>query len=100
MKIKVGDEVVVMQGKDKRKKGKVEKIIVKKKQVLVAGVNVYKKHIKKSGRVPSGIIDVTKPLPVASLVLVCPKCNLKTKVGFLISDGQKIRICKKCKQQI
>ncbi|MEX0622204.1 MAG: 50S ribosomal protein L24 [Candidatus Woykebacteria bacterium] len=100
MKIKSGDQVLVLQGKDKGKKGNVEKIFGKKNQILVTGVNVYKKHAKKSGSVAGGIIEITKPLPVSKLTLICPKCNLPTKAGFVLHDGKKRRVCKKCKKEI
>jgi large subunit ribosomal protein L24 len=100
MKIKVGDEVVVLLGRDKEKKGKVERIFAKKNQVLVSGVNIYKKHVKKRGRVPGGIIEVTKPLPTSKVTIVCPKCELPTRLGISVQDNKKIRTCKKCKQPI
>jgi len=100
MKIKIGDEVAVLKGKDKGKKGKVEKIFSKRNQALITGINIYKKHAKKSGRAPGGIIEITKPLQVSNISLVCPKCNLSTKIGLLVKEGKKVRICKKCKQQI
>ena len=100
MKIKVGDQVQVLLGRDKGKQGKVEKIFARRGVVLVAGVNIFKKHIKRKGRVAGGIIEVTKPLLVSKIALVCPKCNLTTRVVTASQEGQKTRVCKKCKQQI
>ncbi len=100
IKLKTGDEVLVLSGKDKGKRGKIERIFQKKESVIVAGVNLYKRHVKRDGNRPAGIIDLAKPLPVARVKLVCPKCNLPTKIGFNISGKQKERICKKCNQRI
>jgi len=100
MKLKTGDEVLVLRGKDKGKKGKIERVFGKQRELLVAGVNIYKKHVKKSKNKPGGITEITRPLPVSKIVLVCPKCNLATKVQIATSADKKVRICKKCKQQI
>ncbi|OGY21913.1 MAG: 50S ribosomal protein L24 [Candidatus Woykebacteria bacterium GWB1_45_5] len=100
MRIKAGDQVAVLQGRDKGKRGAVEKVFARRNLALVAGVNIYKKHVKRKGRVAGGIIEVTKPLPAARLALVCPKCSLATRVTASVQDNQKVRVCKKCKQQI
>lgn len=101
MKFKKGDEVRVIRGKDKGKTGKIDKVLSKENKVLVFGVNQYKRHMKaKSQNQPSEIITITKPLPVPNLILVCPKCHLQTRVGFLMENDKKLRICKKCKQVV
>lgn len=100
LKIKKGDKVKVVAGKDKGKEGAVEKVLIKKKKAIVAGVNIYKKHARarRQGE-KGGIIDVVKPLPVSSLVLICPKCGQTTRVIFRV-NGQKVRVCKKCQEVI
>jgi large subunit ribosomal protein L24 len=100
MKLKKDDEVLVLQGKDRGKKGKVERLLRRKDQALVTGVNLYKKHVKKSGNKPGGITQIMKPLGVSKIILVCPKCNLPTKAEPKFSNDKKIRTCKKCKQEI
>lgn len=100
MRLKKDDEVLVLQGKDKGKKGKIEKPLRRKEQVLVTGINLYKKHVKKTGNKPGGIIQVMKPLRISNVVLVCPKCNLPTKAGVTIHNDKRVRMCKKCKQEI
>ena len=102
MKIKVNDTVIVTKGKDAQKKGKVEKVFPGTQRVQVAGINLVKKHQKKkSEKVPGGIIDITMPMAISKVSLICPKCSQKTRVGFSIeSDGKKYRVCKKCKQVI
>ena len=100
-KIKKGDEVMVVSGKDKGKKGKVEAVFSKENKVIVSGVNQYKRHLKrKSQSQPSEIITLTKPLPVSSVAFVCPKCHLPTRVGFKKEKGENKRICKKCQAEI
>lgn len=100
MKIKTGDEVQVLQGKDKGKKSKVEKVSIKKNVVWISGVNIFKRHAKRQGNTPGGIIDIVKPLSVSKVAVVCPKCNLATRVGFQQKNSGKMRICKKCKQAL
>jgi large subunit ribosomal protein L24 len=102
IKIKKDDKVKILIGKDRGKTGKVEKIFPKKRQVLVSGVNIYKKHVKPQGKdKPGGIVEVSMPLDVSNLALVCPKCNKTSRVGCLIDKkGEKHRICKKCKQVV
>lgn len=101
MKVKTGDQVVVLVGRDKGSKGKIEKVFPKLDKVLVSGVNIHKRHKKAAGKtLQGGIIDITKPLTVSNVALVCPKCNLPTKVGFKLENKDKKRICKKCKQVI
>lgn len=100
MKIKKGDEVKVVAGKDKGKTGKVEKVFPKEQVLLVAGVNQYKRHLKaRSASAPSQIVTITKPLPIANVSFVCPKCHKQARVGYANADGKK-RICKKCKEAV
>lgn len=101
MKLKKGDEITVVKGKDKGKTGKIEKVFSKENKILVAGVNQYKRHLKaRSQSQPSEIVTITKPLPVSNVLLVCPKCHLTTRIGFSLKGNEKNRICKKCEQQV
>ncbi|MBU0619410.1 50S ribosomal protein L24 [Patescibacteria group bacterium] len=98
MKFKKGDTVKVLLGKDKGKTGKIEKLLPKKGRVVVSGVNVYKKHVKRqSEQQPGGIVELNRPLPISSVVLVCSKCSQPTRVGWSVNNKEKQRICKKCK---
>ena len=97
MKLKKNDQVIVLYGKDKGRKGKIEKVFPKTNKVLVPGVNIYKKHLKPQGEGrPGGIIDKVFPLPVSNVELLCPKCNQKTRIGYQVTKGDKQRLCKKC----
>jgi len=80
MKLRNGDQVLLLSGKDKGKKGSIEKVLRAQNQVLISGVNIYKKHVKKQGNTPGGIIEISKPVNISKVVLVCPKCNLNTKL--------------------
>ena len=101
MKLKKGDLVKIIRGKDKGRTGKIEKVFSKANKVQILGVNQYKRHLKaRSQRQPSEITTIVKPLPLVNVAFVCPKCNLQTRVGFTFEDNKKVRICKKCKQKI
>ena len=101
MKLKKGDSIKVIRGKDKGKTGKIEKVFPKEKKVLVLGVNEYKRHAKAtSQKSASEIKTITKPMPEANVAFVCPKCSKNSRIGFVIKVGKKLRICKKCKKEI
>ena len=95
-KYKKGDEVIVTNGRDKGKKGKIDKVITKESKIIVSGINIYKRHRKVSRSQPAGIYEVTRPIDVSKVSIICPKCNKRTKVGFQVENKKKIRICKKC----
>lgn len=101
MKIKKGDQVIVTVGKDKGKKGKVEKVFPKVSAVLVPAVNIVKKHEKKRDeKHPGGIIEVVKPISLGKIAVLCPKCGKQTRLGYRIVKNLKERICRKCEQVI
>ena len=102
MKLKKGDKVIITAGKDRGRKGKIEKIFPKTNRVLIPGINVYKKHARKqSEKKPGGIIEIVKPLPAANVALYCSKCKKPTRAGYqLDQSGNKTRICRKCQALI
>lgn len=106
MKIKKGDKVKVLLGKDRGKTGEVKLVLGKKKRVFVEGANLYKRHVKKMpasrGKqgMEGGIIDIPKSMDLSNVALICPSCNKPTKVGYQITGDIKVRICKKCKKEI
>lgn len=99
-KIKKGDSVKVMLGKDGGKTGPVERVYLKKGKILVAGVNMFKRHVRKQGDLEGGIIEIAKPLNISNVMLICPSCKKPTRVGFKVAGKEKTRICKKCKKEI
>lgn len=101
MKLKRNDEVLIVRGKDKGKKGKVEKVFEKEGLVLVPGNNLYKRHYKsRMQNKPSEIIEITKPFPVANVSFICPNCKKQSRIGYKIENKEKIRVCKKCDKKI
>ena len=97
MKIKKGDTVQVLSGKDKGKKGEVLEIIPKDSKVVVKGVNVRKKHIKprKQGE-EGGIISIECAIDSSKVNVVCSKCGKSARIGYKTEKDKKVRICKKC----
>lgn len=92
---------MITAGKDKGKQGKIEEVFSEKNRVLVPGVNIYKRHMKRRDeKNAGGIIDLPRPLPVGNVALLCPKCKKPTRVGYIVGKGEKHRICKKCSQSI
>lgn len=100
MRIKKGDKVRILLGKDRGKEGKVEYVVGKIGKVFVGGANMYKRHVKRKGSVQGGIIDIPKPLNTSNIALICPSCNKVTRVGYKIVGNDKVRICKKCQKEI
>lgn len=101
MKLKTGDTVLVTRGKDRGKKGKIEKVYPKEGTVLLPGINIYKKHMKKKDeKNPGGKIDIVRPVRVSNVALLCPSCGKVTRVGYLVLKGEKERLCRKCHQRI
>ena len=101
MKLIKGDEVQVIRGKDKGKRGNVEKVLRKSNAVSLPGLNLYKRHVKaKSQRQKSEIITLTKPIALANVAIICPNCKKMTRVGYRIDKDEKKRICLKCKKII
>lgn len=98
MKIKKGDNVKVMAGKDRGKTGKVLQVLPAEGKAVVEGVNRTFKHAKTRKQGEKGQkIEFNGPVAVASLALVCPKCGKPTRVGWnLLEDGKKVRACRKC----
>jgi large subunit ribosomal protein L24 len=96
MKLKKGDKVKIVAGKDKGREGTVERVFEKEGKVLIPGVNVYKKHSKRLRQ----IIEVARPLPVSNVALICPKCGKITRVGYQVLKDGKTRICRKCREVI
>lgn len=102
MKIRKGDRVRVLTGKDRGAEGEVMAALPRERKVIVDGVNIAKKHQKpKSATIQGGIIDKDMPIPVANVALVCPSCGKATRVGYRFEpDGTKVRVCRKCEKDV
>ena len=97
MKIKKGDNVMVLSGNDKGKTGEVLEVIPKTEKIIVKGVNIRKKHTKprKQGE-EGGIIAVECAIHSSKVNIVCTKCNKPTRIGYEIKKDEKVRVCKRC----
>ncbi len=101
MKIKTNDNVKVMSGKDAGKTGKVIQVFPKEEKAVVEGVHTMKKKMKANKAGEKGqMIELSAPLHISKLMLVCPKCTKETRVGYKLEAGDKKRICRKCKELI
>ena len=95
LKIKKGDQVIVLTGRDKGKKGEVLKVMPKDNRAVVAGVNSVKKHEKPSQMSAGGIVTKDLPINISNIALVDPKSGKATKVGYkTLENGEKVRIAK------
>jgi len=96
VKIRKGDTVQVIAGKDKGKRGTIVRVNAKKDAVIVSGVNIVKKTMKRrSQQEQGGIAEVEAPLNISNVAIVCKKCG-PTRVGYKIDGDKKIRVCRKC----
>ena len=96
LKIKKGDRVVVLTGKDRGKEGTVLVALPAEGKVIVEGVATAKRHRKaRSATDTGGIVDKNMPIPVSNVAVVSPKDGKATRVGFKVTDGKKVRICKR-----
>ncbi len=101
-KIKRNDMVYVAAGKDRGKRGTVERVIPARNRVVVQGVNIIKKHQRpQPGVRQGGIIELPSPLHISNVRLVCPHCDKSVRVQFgTLEDGRKVRRCKSCNETI
>lgn len=94
-KIKKGDKVVVLAGRDKGAEGEVLKVMPKDQRVLVSGVNVIKRHTRPSQTSAGGIIQREAPIQLSNIAIADPKDGKPTRVGFDVRDGKKVRVAKR-----
>lgn len=96
-KIRSGDTVLVVSGRNKGQQGKVRINLIERNRIVVEGVNIVKKHIKRGRARQAGIVEVEAPFHVSNVMLVCPSCKAPTRVGVRKGDdGKNARFCKKC----
>jgi large subunit ribosomal protein L24 len=96
-KIRTGDEVLVTTGRNKGQQGTVRKNLIDRDRVVVEGINIVKKHIKRGRARQAGIVEVEAPLHVSNVKLICPSCKEASRVGVRKNaDGDNERYCKKC----
>jgi large subunit ribosomal protein L24 len=96
MKLKKGDRVVVLSGKDVGKEGEITRVIPERNRVIIDGVNVAKRHQRATrATMQGGIIDKDMPIHVSNVAIVCSTCG-PTRVGDRVEGTEKIRVCRKC----
>jgi large subunit ribosomal protein L24 len=104
-RIKKGDTVEVIAGKDLGERGEVVAVLPKKDRVVVQGINVLKKHEKArqagNQQIKAQIVEFDAPIHLSNVMLVCPNCDARTRVGYRVrDDGYKVRVCRKCNADI
>lgn len=101
MKIKKGDQVKSIAGKDNGKSGKVLHVFSGEKKVTVEGLNIVKKHTKPRREGEKGQrVEIPGKVNISNVMLVCPKCGKETRVGYKVTATGKLRVCKKCQSEI
>ena len=97
--IRKNDNVVVITGRDRGKRGRVLQLVPAKNRLIVEGVNIVKRHTRPNPRqnVKGGVVEREAPLHASNVQLVCPECGAPTRIGKrLLGDGRKVRVCRKC----
>jgi large subunit ribosomal protein L24 len=100
-RLKKGDMVKVISGKEKGKTGKILKTICDKNQIIVEKLNVVKRHKRPDAKGKGGILEKEGPINVSKVMYVCNKCDVGVRIGFrILEDGAKVRVCKKCNETL
>jgi large subunit ribosomal protein L24 len=100
MKIKKGDTVLIISGKDRGRKGKVLRVFPEKESLLIEGINLRKKHLKPKKEGEKGqTVEILAKIYFSKVKLICQRCGKGSRVGYKIREGKKYRICKKCGQE-
>jgi len=102
MKIKKGDTVQIIAGKDRGKTAKVLKVFPKLEKILVEGVAMRKRHRRpRKAREKGQVVSLPSPIHVSNAMIFCKTCNRGVRIGYeILEDGKKLRICKKCKNEV
>ena len=97
--IRKGDNVEVISGKNKGKRGVVERLLPEQQRIAVSGVNILKRHTKSGvqGNIQGGIVDFDGPVAYSNVMLVCNRCDKRTRIGHTVNElGRRVIVCKKC----
>lgn len=102
LRIRRGDRVIVLTGKDRGKTGRVLKVLSGNNRVIVEGINLVKKHMRRrSESEPGGIKEIPSSIHISNVNLLCPHCSKGTRFTVkILEDKSKVRICKKCKKEL
>ncbi len=100
MKVRTGDNVKIIAGREKGKTGKVMQVFPKDNSAVVEKLNVRVRHLRARGSSKGQRVEFSAPISAANMMLICPKCSAATRTGYAkLADGKKVRVCKKCKEQ-
>jgi len=101
MKVKKGDTVLVISGKDRGRTAKILKSLPKEAMILVEGINLKNKHVKPKKQGEQGqVVPVPAPMNVSDVKFICPKCGKATRLGYKVEKDKKFRVCKKCQSEV
>jgi large subunit ribosomal protein L24 len=102
LRVKRDDTVQILAGRERGKRGKVREVHVKDDRVIVAEINIAKRHMKPGRNArQAGIIDVEQPLHISNVGIVCAKCDRPVRIGARqLEDGRRVRVCKRCGEQL
>ncbi|MBI2940923.1 MAG: 50S ribosomal protein L24 [Chloroflexi bacterium] len=102
MHVRRDDMVLVTAGKNRGKTGKIQRVLPEENRVVVEGVNLIKRHLKRRTQTgPAGTIEREAPFHASNVMLLCPKCNQPARTGHrFLADGTKVRYCKRCQETI
>ncbi len=101
MKIKKGDQVKIISGKDRGKSGAVISVFPNDSKITVDGINLYKKRVRPTKQGQKGeTVSVARPFAVSNAMIICSNCKKTARVGFRVEEKEKIRLCKKCGARI
>ena len=100
-RLKKGDTVKILAGREKGKTGKITKVFHDKNQVVVEKLNMIKRHQRPDQKSKGGIMEKEAPLDMSNVAPVCAKCDTSVRIGFkTLEDGKKVRVCRKCNEQL
>lgn len=98
MRIKKGDTVKILKGKDRGKTGKVLHAYPEERKIMIEGLNLYKKHVRPRREGEKGqVVEVPRAVPEANVGILCPRCNRAVRVGYRLEQDKKVRACRRCK---
>lgn len=101
MKIKKGDKILILTGKDNGKQATVSKVFSKENKIMAEGINIKKRHESPKRQGQKGrVVEIPAPFDISKVMVICPKCDKPTRIGNKVVKGGKARICKKCEAEI
>ena len=101
MKLRKGDHVRVLSGKDVGREGEITRVIPEQNRVIIDGVNVAKKHQRATkATMQGGIIDKDMPINASNVAIVCGSCGQPTRIGYRFEGTEKVRVCRKCEKDL